>query len=89
MKTQQSKTERIHSLDSLRAIMMLLGLVLHSAITYGVIDYGAGWSLKDSGATHLSNDFIFGFIQSMPLECKYSLLWPAFLEPCYFTKENL
>ena len=68
MKTQQSKTERIHSLDSLRAIMMLLGLVLHSAITYGVIDYGAGWSLKDSGATHLSNDFIFGFIHAFRMQ---------------------
>ncbi|MEP1034230.1 acyltransferase family protein [Ekhidna sp.] len=29
-------TERIHSLDALRAIMMLLGIVLHSAETYSV-----------------------------------------------------
>ena len=34
-----NKPERLHSLDSLRAIMMLLGLVLHSAITYGTIEY--------------------------------------------------
>lgn len=30
----ESKTQRIHSLDAARGIMMLLGLVLHSAITY-------------------------------------------------------
>lgn len=58
MKTTPHKTERIHSLDSLRAIMMLLGLVIHSAVTYGVIDYGNAWSLKDPAATSLSNDFI-------------------------------
>ena len=64
MKTQPHKTERIHSLDSLRAIMMLLGLVIHSAITYGVINYGNAWSLKDPGATHLSNDFIVNIIHA-------------------------
>ncbi len=34
--TPTLKTERIHSLDALRAIMMLLGIVLHSAETYSV-----------------------------------------------------
>lgn len=58
MTTQPAKTARIHSLDSLRAIMMLLGIVLHSALTYGVIDYGDAWILKDPSATSLSNDFI-------------------------------
>jgi|TARA_B110000027_G_C16072929_1_gene279932 glucan biosynthesis protein C len=62
MKTLPHKTERIHSLDSLRAIMMLLGLVLHSAITYAVTDYGAGWLLKDTGAVHISNDYIQSLI---------------------------
>lgn len=52
------KTERIHSLDSLRAIMMLLGLVLHSALTYNVINHGEDWSLKDPNATHLITDFL-------------------------------
>ena len=32
--TPQAKLPRYHSLDRLRAIMMLLGLVLHSAINY-------------------------------------------------------
>lgn len=68
MKTIPHKTERIHSLDSLRAIMMLLGLVIHSAITYGVIDYGNAWSLKDPGATHVSNDFIVSFIHAFRMQ---------------------
>lgn len=59
--TQLKKTQRIYSLDSLRAIMMLLGVVLHSAATYAVIDFGDNWPLKDVGATSLSNDFI-GFL---------------------------
>jgi glucan biosynthesis protein C len=40
MNTIPHKTERLHSLDSLRAIMMLLGLVIHSSITYGLYEYG-------------------------------------------------
>ncbi|OBQ46011.1 acyltransferase family protein [Tamlana sp. s12] len=67
MKTKPHKTERIHSLDSLRAIMMLLGLVIHSAITYGVIEYGS-WSIKDALATHLSNDFIVSFIHAFRMQ---------------------
>ena len=69
MKIQPQKTERIHSLDSLRAIMMLLGLVIHSAITYSVFDFVEGWPLKDPSNTHLSNDFIVYFIHSfrMPI----------------------
>lgn len=68
MKTLPHKTERIHSLDSLRAIMMLLGLVIHSALTYGVVDYGSGWSLKDTAATHLSNDYIVSFIHAFRMQ---------------------
>lgn len=58
MKTKLPKTERLHSLDSLRAIMMLLGLVIHSAVTYGVLDLGKTWIIKDPKTTSLSNDFI-------------------------------
>ena len=62
------KTERLHALDSLRAIMMLLGLVIHSAITYGVIDYGGAWSIKDPNAIHLSNDYIVFFIHAFRMQ---------------------
>jgi len=58
MKTTANKTERLHSLDSLRAIMMLLGLVLHSAITYSITDHGEVWSLKDPGTTNYFYDYI-------------------------------
>jgi hypothetical protein len=56
------KTERLHSMDALRAIMMLLGLVIHSALTYAVTDWGSTWSLKDPNATHWTNDYIVDFV---------------------------
>ncbi len=67
--TLPRKIERIHSLDSLRAIMMLLGLVIHSAISYAVLDYSSSWPLKATNSTHLSNDVILIFIHffRMPL----------------------
>ena len=47
MKTIPQKTERLHSLDSLRAIMMLLGIILHSSITYLGGEPSRGWPLRD------------------------------------------
>lgn len=47
MKTVRQKTERIHALDSLRAIMMLLGLVLHSVITYIGGEPYVAWPIRD------------------------------------------
>jgi glucan biosynthesis protein C len=63
------KTERLHALDSLRAIMMMLGIVLHSANTYVIADYGASWPLKDAGSTSLIMDWISSFIHAfrMPI----------------------
>lgn len=58
MKQRINKTERIHSLDSLRAIMMLLGLVLHSALTYNVVNHGKAWTLKDPESTSIATDSI-------------------------------
>lgn len=68
MDTLAHKTERLHSLDSLRAIMMLLGIVIHSAITYAIFDFGEAWSLKDPGSTHFSNDLIGAFIHSFRMQ---------------------
>jgi glucan biosynthesis protein C len=68
MKTVPHKTERLHSLDSLRAIMMLLGIVLHTVITYQVADTWSGWPFKDLNATSLSNDFIYYFIHSFRMQ---------------------
>ena len=63
------KTERLHALDSLRAIMMMLGIVLHSSNTYVVADYGASWPLKDAAHTSLVLDWISSFVHAfrMPI----------------------
>lgn len=45
MKTINS--ERIYGLDALRAIMMLLGIILHAGLTYASGDYATFWSLKN------------------------------------------
>lgn len=68
LSSNASKTERIHSLDSLRAIMMLLGLVIHSAVTYGTFP-GYHWPLKDPASTSLFMDYVVLFIHAfrMPI----------------------
>ena len=69
MKQIKNKTERIHSLDSLRAIMMLLGLVLHSSLTYNVTNHGNSWVIKDPESNYILTDFIVLLIHSfrMPI----------------------
>lgn len=67
------RTERLHALDSLRAIMMLLGLVLHSAITYGVYDYGRAWSLKDPETTSPLFDLMVGYIHAFRMPVFFAI----------------
>ncbi|MCB0523743.1 MAG: acyltransferase family protein [Lewinellaceae bacterium] len=64
MTTSAAKTERLHALDTLRAIMMLLGIVLHSAVIYGTADPGNPDRIKDPVSIHASNDFIVAFIHT-------------------------
>lgn len=49
--------------------MMLLGLVLHSALTYNVTYHGDAWILKDPNTTHIFSDSFVFFIHSfrMPI----------------------
>jgi peptidoglycan/LPS O-acetylase OafA/YrhL len=47
MKTAPHKTERLHALDSLRAIMMMLGVVLHSVLTYIGGEPYTVWKIRD------------------------------------------
>jgi glucan biosynthesis protein C len=61
--SSSTKSERIYSLDALRAIMMLLGIVLHAGITYGKIDYQTAWPLKDT-STNLVFDLLIALIHS-------------------------
>lgn len=44
--------------------MMMLGLVIHTAITYGVIDYAGSWPLKDQGATSPVMDWLVSLIHA-------------------------
>lgn len=69
MEQIKKKTERIHSLDYLRAIMMLLGLVLHSALTYNVTNHGNAWGIKDPESNYILTDFLVLLIHSfrMPI----------------------
>ncbi|MCH2044020.1 MAG: acyltransferase family protein [Saprospiraceae bacterium] len=64
-----NKTERIHSLDALRAIMMLLGIILHAAITYTTESQGRAWPLKDPNSTDPNMDILIEYIHSfrMPI----------------------
>lgn len=59
--------ERYYSFDSLRAFMMLLGLIFHSALSY-VITMAPGWPFVDRNSDGLC-DFIVHFIHvwRMPL----------------------
>lgn len=54
-------SQRLHALDGLRAAMMLLGLVLHSAISYGTYPYGSAWPYKDA-ATNMVLDVLVMFV---------------------------
>lgn len=59
------KPERLHALDSLRAITMLLGLVLHSALAYVTFDTrNVWWGIKDPEGTHRFFDLLIAYIHS-------------------------
>ena len=59
---------RYYSLDALRAIMMLLGLVLHSFISYGAIDYDTSWPYQDAQTNSVFDVIVFSIhIFRMPI----------------------
>lgn len=59
----KASSERVYALDALRAIMMLLGIVIHASITYGSINYGTSWTLKDPNNS-LVFDIVVGLIHA-------------------------
>lgn len=65
---EKQKTERLHALDSLRAIMMLLGIVLHSALTYMIFKADNAWSIKDPNSTHLLMDYFVFIIHNFRMQ---------------------
>lgn len=62
MKKHPQKTERLHALDSLRAIMMLLGIVLHSVITYIGGEPYLSWPIRDPNNFNPNLEWISSFI---------------------------
>ncbi len=61
--------------------MMLLGVVLHSAITYGAFNYGDAWSLKDANSTNAIYDLMVWIIHvfRMPIFFAVSGFFSALL----------
>src|SRR5687768_5761278 len=51
--------QRYHSLDALRAAMMLLGIVLHSAVNYAVFPMAEAWPFKDPKTNTLFDLMVF------------------------------
>ncbi len=64
----QVKPVRIHAFDNLRATMMLLGIVIHASLTYGIQTYDEEWPIKDPHTTHYFFDFIALFIHAFRMQ---------------------
>jgi glucan biosynthesis protein C len=70
MKVTPQKTERIYSLDSLRAILMMIGIIFHTTLTYRV-SFGSGWGIQDPMGAHKFNDYVTGFVHSFRMQHFY------------------
>jgi peptidoglycan/LPS O-acetylase OafA/YrhL len=54
-----AEVPRLHALDGLRAAMMLLGLVLHSAASYTATSLGEAWPYQDAATSTLFDFVVF------------------------------
>ena len=52
-------SSRLHSLDAMRALLMLLGVYFHLSLAY--VTFGGGWA-TDVNSTSPFFDFVFGFL---------------------------
>lgn len=77
--SHETQTGRMHALDGLRAVMMLLGLVIHTVITYTVGEYEA-WPYNDP-LTTLFADVTLAYIHAfrMPIFFVIAGLFSAML----------
>lgn len=65
-----AEATRYHGLDALRAIMMMLGVLIHTAISYSTLPFDAAWPYKD---------------QSVNVVCDLVVLWiHTFRMPLFF-----
>src|SRR5688572_20265148 len=51
--------QRLHALDGLRAAMMLLGLVLHSAASYVTVPLRSAWPYQDRATSGICDLLVF------------------------------
>lgn len=90
-KQPQTKLPRYHSLDSLRAVMMMLGLVLHTSINYvPVLPSDIGWPYQDAHTNPIF-DWLIVFIHvfRMPVFFTVAGFFAAFLIETRGTKAFL
>ena len=52
-------SKRLHSLDAMRALLMLLGVYFHLSLAY--VTFGGGWA-TDVNSTSPFFDFFYGFL---------------------------
>jgi peptidoglycan/LPS O-acetylase OafA/YrhL len=64
--------QRLHALDGVRAVMMLLGLVLHSCISFGAVEYGAAWPYQDISTNPFLDTVVF-FIHIFRMPIFYAM----------------
>lgn len=78
--SQLDENRRYHSLDQLRAIMMILGLVIHSSTSFTTVSLGAAWPYRDA-SRHVLFDVSVNFIHlfRMPLFFLMAGFFTAFL----------
>lgn len=57
--SRADENRRYHSLDQLRAIMMLLGLVIHSSTSFTTISLNEAWPYKDASTSVLFDILVF------------------------------
>lgn len=71
---------RYHSLDSLRAVMMSLGVVIHGAVSYMTPEPAPGWMFRDSSRSELFDLLvIFIHVFRMPVFFVIAGFFSAFL----------
>jgi len=64
------REERLHALDNLRAIAMLLGIVLHAGISFMTLNFG--WVARDA-SRHWSFDLMIGLIHGFRMQLFFFL----------------
>jgi hypothetical protein len=67
--------ERFHALDSLRAGMMIFGVVLHAGLIYGNMPPNGVWPIKDRDSTEVCD-----WVQTFPARsgCRCSFCFRVF-----------